>query len=344
MNQAGLHFLGLPADYDYRGKLCYEMAFGRTTPCENCPYNDLNFNTFYVNIMHNAHIGADLLTRGILTHYEGHMAHMEIMSNLSHFLAEDKGRNAYVFRESQVNDIIEEGLKESNPSLGIRKLMARAGNVLKADRIFIFEEKEDGSAVSTFAWSRDGVSPLPKVQVTSRQVKAVYSQYDSNGIVCLDKENPADEQRKELPSIPGMQRFLSGHLLSGSRSMGFAAVINPENTDMNQAPPLLAILTRFRAIMLRNRDMLNNLEKASNTDSLTRCGNRRAFHEYLHRIPQDTPVQVFVECPAVATPLSRCMNRGTKPAIRCSACRPGYWLPGQEKRRYSVWAAMNSWW
>lgn len=72
--------------------------------------------------------------------------------------------------------------------------------------------------------------------------------------------------------------------------MGFAAVINPENTDMNQAAPLLAILTRFIAIMLRNRDMLNNLEKASNTDSLTRCGNRRAFHEYLHRIPQDTPV------------------------------------------------------
>lgn len=290
MNQAGLHFLGLPADYDYRGKLCYEMAFGRTTPCENCQCNDLNFNTFYVNIMHNAHIGADLLVRSILMHYEGHLAHMEIISNLSHFLAEDKGRNAYVFRESQVNDIIEEGLKESNPSLGIRKLMARAGNVLKADRIFIFEEKEDGSAVSTFAWSRDGVSPLPKVQVTSRQVKAVYSQYDSNGIVCLDKENLADEQRKDLPSIPGMQRFLSGHLLSGSRSMGFTAVINPENTDMNQAAPLLAILTRFIAIMLRNLDMLNNLEKASNTDSLTRYGNRRAFHEYLHRIPQDTPV------------------------------------------------------
>lgn len=168
--------------------------------------------------------------------------------------------------------------------------MARAGNVLKADRIFIFEEKEDGSAVSTFAWSRDGVSLLPKVQVTSRQVKAVYSQYDSNGIVCLDKENLADEQRKDLPPVPGMQRFLSGHLLSGSRSMGFTAVINPENTDMNQAAPLLAILPRFIAIMLRNRDMLNNLEKASNTDSLTRYGNRRAFHEYLHRIPQDTPV------------------------------------------------------
>lgn len=72
--------------------------------------------------------------------------------------------------------------------------------------------------------------------------------------------------------------------------MGFTAVINPENTDMNQAAPLLAILTRFIAIMLRNLDMLNNLEKASNTDSLTRYGNRRAFHEYLHRIPQDTPV------------------------------------------------------
>jgi len=121
-------------------------------------------------------------------------------------------------------------------------------------------------------------------------VKAVYSQYDSNGIVCLDKENTADEQRKGLPPIPGMQRFLSGHLLSGSRSMGFIAAINPENMDMNQAAPLLAILTRFVAIVLRNRDMLNNLEKESDTDSLTRYGNRRAFHEYLHRIPQDTPV------------------------------------------------------
>lgn len=47
----------------------------------------------------------------------------------------------------------------------------------------------------------------------------------------------------------------------GSRSMGFTAVINPENTDMNQAAPLLAILTRFIAIMLRNRDMLNNLDQ-----------------------------------------------------------------------------------
>ena len=176
---------------------------------------------------------------------------------------------------------------------GLKDETKAKGEEARADKVLIFEENRDGTADNTYEWCRRGVpSTIRQLErVPARKVRDLYAQYGSDQIAMLNAHK--ESLPREILRMEGIDFFLSGHLFNGSQSMGFTAVVNPSVADREQARPILSILTRFVAIMIRNRDMMKTLERESNTDSLTRCGNRRAFHEYLHRIPKETPVALI---------------------------------------------------
>ncbi|MGN8834868.1 EAL domain-containing protein [Allisonella histaminiformans] len=285
VNKAGLKELGLPATYDYQGRLCNELMGGQAHRCNECPYHLLSFHHVHTNLVHSRYLGCDMLAQGLLIPYHGMTAHLEILINLSRLMNYDKNRNLFIFREAAVNDMIEESMREEDINRGIQRLLAEVGRILEADRVLIFEENPDGTARCTYEWCRNGMAPAKNelAEVSSSEVKTLYYQYDDNQIALIDMDE--HHPNKQMAGIPGVYRFLSGHLINAGKSIGFTGVVNPSISDMEQARPMLAILTRFIASMIRNRDMMNELKAQSVVDPLTGAGNRRAFTSYVRHLP-----------------------------------------------------------
>lgn len=293
VNKEGMRELGLSGPEEYRGRCCNELICGNTYRCQKCPYHELSFHAFHNEILHNSYLGNDYLCHGLLISYAGKICHLEILLNLSRLLARDRKSNLFVFRESAVNDMIEAGMREPDADKGIYNLLASIGRVLKADKVLIFEENRDGTADNTYEWCRRGVpSTIRQLErVPARKVRDLYAQYGSDQIAMLNAHK--ESLPREILRMEGIDFFLSGHLFNGSQSMGFTAVVNPSVSDREQARPILAILTRFVAIMIRNRDMMKELQEQSLLDPMTGAGNRRAFSRYLSHVPHGTPVAFF---------------------------------------------------
>lgn len=208
--------------------------------------------------------------------------------DMSKYINQDIGENMIVFREAMVNDIIAVGMREDNPDKGLRKMAALTGQRLQADRILIFEENKDGMVCVSYEWHKDGLQAIRNQlqPIPLEALRPLYTTFDMKGVAIIDdfKEFHKCHPDLLLP-IPKLQSLISGHLILSGHSMGFTAVINPDDTTFKAAGLFLSTLTLFVTIMLRNRDTLRTLETLGRTDQLTNIGNRRGFLEYVRSLP-----------------------------------------------------------
>ena len=195
-----------------------------------------------------------------------------------------------LFQEASINDAVRLGMYETDPVHGIRQMMARIGRQLEADRIVLAEEQGDFLHL-TYRWNAEGILPLgddfqPVPRSDMRPVFARFAKESSFSIPDMDiywQENPDIS-----PHISGMKRVALARLALDGEPLGYIEAINPSDQKFHYASDLLASLTRFFAILLRNRDMIRRLESYSYRDQLTGVGNRRALLSYIRTIPDGT--------------------------------------------------------
>ena len=289
INKAGLRDLGYPDNYDYAGKKCYEVILGGDRPCDGCPLALLRRDRCYTQTFHNRFTGHDYLTQHTLISWYGKNCQFEIATNLGGYAERDFKKNYMVFREMAVNDAIEAGLSADDIHEGMMNMLARIGKILEAEKACIFEVQEDGSFKNTYEWCRKGAAPeQEKYQhVPADMVRPIYDRFGADQVAIIDDIEAvaksygfaASDYRK------GLKRLISGHLLIGGQSLGYTEIVNPSEKAMKEASPLLATLTRFIAIMIRNRDTMDKLKAMGHVDQLTGLMNRRSFMEYIHALP-----------------------------------------------------------
>lgn len=290
VNKAGLKDLGLPETYDYSGKKCYELLCDMDQPCEECPKKLLRRDRFYTRTYHNRALGRDYLINQVLVPWRGRLCQLEIATNMRNYLSDEMRKNDVFFREMAVNDAIEAGLVEKNPSRGIQNMLGCVGEILECERACIYEEQPDGTVKNTYEWCRDGISSMQaKCQKVSREnVQYLYDSFGTNQIAIinnvqqiLDRYGITRTRSKEVKSI------ISGHLIFGGDSIGFTEIINPSEKILQEASPLLATMTRFLAILINNRNNMNSLNQMSYMDVMTGTRNRRAFLHCVKDLPPD---------------------------------------------------------
>jgi diguanylate cyclase (GGDEF)-like protein len=288
INKAGLEDLGLPADYDYRGKHCHKLLCGLDYPCDNCPRALLRRDRFYTRAYHNRQLGRDYLINHILVPWRGKNCHLEVAINLRYYMEDEIKENEYIFQEMAVNDAIELSMRANTPEEGIQALLARTGELLECEKLCVFEEMPDGTLCNTYEWCREGIpSTKARLQKVPRsEAQFLYDRFDRSQIAIIENV-PHIMMRygQSKPRMPGLKSLISGHLTFAGRSLGFTEVINPSEKVLKEASPLLATLTRFAAILFRNRDMVRRLSAMSYVDAMTDTRNRRAFQEYVQKLP-----------------------------------------------------------
>lgn len=301
MNQAAMNTFGLEGPEDYRGKKCYEIMEDRNAPCSACPRNQLRQDRFHTVTYHNPKVGRDLLLRDTLVPWRGRTLHFVLGLDLNKYVNMDIARNELLFREASINDMIAIGLREEDPDRGIRKMMDSLAQFMKAERFYIFEENPDGTISATYEWKAKGLPPLKdRFQRLHKTVaQPLYDAFDQQQMVMLpDVPAYLEALKGRYPqfraTMPHLRRLVSGHLTLGDHSLGFTEVLNPSAETFQSGSLVLATITRFFAILLRNRDTRKNLETISSTDALTRIGNRYAFHNYVKELaPGQTLVFLF---------------------------------------------------
>ena len=282
--------LGIAQNETLAGRKCYELLAGISTPCSDCCLPQLSRNRFISRVFHNPVAGVDFLLHDTLIPWHGKNSHYCSCLDLDYYLSRDVRVNEMLFQEASINDAVRLGMYETDPVHGIRQMMARIGRQLEADRIVLAEEQGDFLHL-TYRWDAEGILPLgddfqPVPRSDMRPVFARFAKESSFSIPDMDiywQENP-----DVSPHIPGLKRVALARLALDGEPLGYIEAINPSDQKFHYASDLLASLTRFFAILLRNRDMIRRLESYSYRDQLTGVGNRRALLSYIRTIPDGT--------------------------------------------------------
>lgn len=204
-----------------------------------------------------------------------------------------------LFQEASINDAVRLGMYETDPVHGIRQMMARIGRQLEADRIVLAEEQGDFLHL-TYRWDAEGILPLgddfqPVPRSDMRPVFARFAKESSFSIPDMDiywQENP-----DVSPHIPGLKRVALARLALDGEPLGYIEAINPSDQKFHYASDLLASLTRFFAILLRNRDMMKRLDRLSKSDQLTGLLERLQAHF------ETAKISIALGCTTAATPI-----------------------------------------
>lgn len=287
LNRESLKNLGLPASYPYRGQKCYALLHGNDKPCDDCPKDLLRRGRFFSSFIHNRKIGKDYLARHILVPFEGRKCQFITALDLGKYVEKENKKNDFLYKEAAVNDAIEAGMKEGDPSKGIMQMLSCVGKILEAEKACIFEEMPDGTVRNTYEWCREGI-PSTKAMlqhVPKEDVRYIYDSFGPDQIAIVE-DVPAVLKKygRRAAHMPGLESLISGHLIMAGQSLGYTEIVNPSASILEEASPLLATLTRFFSIMMRNRNTMHQLKDWSYEDQLTGVKNRRAFLKFIRSL------------------------------------------------------------
>ena len=288
VNKAGLKDLGLPEDFNYHGMTCHKLLCGLDYPCDDCPRALLRRDRFYTRTYHNRNLGKDYLIQHTLVPWRGKNCHLEMATNLHRYMENEIKKNDVLFKEMAVNDAIAIGLQGDDPSRSIENMLARVGQILEAEKACIFEEMPDGTIKNTYEWCREGI-PSTKgdlQKLPRKDAQPVYDHFDTNQIAIItDVGKVLHKYGRTKPRVKGLRSLISGHLVLNGRSLGFTEIVNPSESILKEASPLLATITRVLAVLLRHRDNVHRLNMMSYVDSMTGTRNRRAFLKQVGELP-----------------------------------------------------------
>ncbi|WP_158558747.1 EAL domain-containing protein [Mitsuokella sp. AF21-1AC] len=289
INQAVARDFHLPEDFSCAGKKCYEVIVGGREPCEFCTNHLLRRDSFYTWTYHNTLSGIDYLLRDTLVPWRGKNYRFSMAINLNEYLARDIESNELLYREASINDALSIALSEEDPDKGLQKMLWKIGSELNADRISIFELEDDtGFADNTYEWCRAGVEPK---KVMMQHIPLVpcylYDGFRAQHIVKIpDYEKFLAENSGVERYLPDIRRFIAVPLKLSDKIIGHLQIINPKQDLFQVSSYLMMTLSRFIAIMIRNRDAVRELEHMGLRDQMTGLMNRRGLNNYFNELPK----------------------------------------------------------
>ena len=286
MNQAQRQELGLLPDAPLTGKTCYKTLAGNNAVCEICYEDKLRPNACFTNIYHNPVTATARLLCHTLVPWNGKPCHFCLCIDLDYYMQRHKTNEQVLFQELSVNDIIRAGMYELNPENGLRKMMNRLGGLLRADHVLIAEEI--GTSIHfSYLWETQTTVPFSrKIKPFPRKdIQPLYERFIREPVFTIDDVEQFCHESGYAPRLPNLQRLIFARLRLDDHIYGYLEVVNPAPEQMEKALPLLRTLARFFSILLRNRNLMQRIDRLSKVDPLTGVMNRRGLLDALKDLP-----------------------------------------------------------
>ncbi len=297
MNRAAMERYGIPSMDAVRGKHCYEIFSGNSSPCAICSGRELTEGKFTEWRYFNPLLGKYVLVLGTITEIDGRRCRFEVTIIVG---KEDEIHNTldeYEDLESLVNNGIKFAMSEPVPDKSIEIMLEFLGKALGGERAYIFEKNPLGNDDNTYEWTAAGVtSEKDNLQDLPPEVCANwYKNFGRNkNIVIEDLEEIrySDPLQYENLKRQNIHSIVVVPLFNDNKVTGFYGIDNPPKQHMNYALNMLQIVGYFISSTIKRRDMMNELRDMSHTDRLTGLGNRYAMDDYISGVAETENIGV----------------------------------------------------
>lgn len=285
MNPKACEAFGVGDQEKVRGKKCYEVLHQRSGPCEFCTNSVLKPGFFHEWEIFNPVVKKSFKLKDTMVETDGRRCRVELAIDMSIQEEQKKTIQKYTSNESMVNEGLRLALAEPRPERSLEVLLAYLGEHLKSERVYIFEENEDGTLDNTFEWCGSDVVPQKDVlqKVPFEVVSMWYHTFKKNkNVIIQDVEAIREEDplAYEYLKPQKIQALVVSPLVDNGKIIGFYGVDNPPGELLDHISMLFWIVGHFIVAMLKRRMLVNRLEKLSMYDQLTGLGNRHAMKEY----------------------------------------------------------------
>lgn len=286
MNKKALKYYGFQSNEEIAGLKCYEVLQGNAVPCSICNNEQLQPGYFKEWEYYNSILKKDLHIKDTLVEEGGKKYRMEIAIDCGNLSNREANSMDYRNMESEINQAIRVALRQSTPDQTLQVLLEFLGNILEADRTYIFEKNDHNHDDNTYEWVAKGVTPeKDTLQDLPPEICAQwYRKFaESQNIVTenLEEIKNTDPQMYEVLARQNIHSLVVVPLYDDEKVIGFYGVDNPPARYFKYVTELLQIMGHFIVSSMKRRDLVRELEYMSYTDPLTALGNRYAMEKYV---------------------------------------------------------------
>lgn len=286
MNRKALQEWGFTSLEQVKGKKCYEVLQNCSKPCEFCTNHLLKEGEFHEWQHYNSVADKDYALKDTMVELDGKRYRMELAIDMS---VQEEQKNTilnYIRNEMMINEGLRIALSKPMPEDSLLSLMEYLGRQLKCERIYIFEESQDGYVDNTYEWCAEGVVPqIDNLQnVPYEAVSFWYEQFKRNENVIipeLEAIKDSDPLNYAYLKPQDINSLIVSPIISEEKIIGFFGVDNPPGELLNHISTLFNILGHFIMSLIRRRNLVNRLENLSYYDQLTGLKNRHAMYDYM---------------------------------------------------------------
>ena len=112
---------GFSDAYSWVGEKCYKLLYGLDRPCDDCINGQLRRDCFCTVTRRNRKTGQNLFMRTTLIPWQGKNYRFSMAADINQYINRDLSENRVIFREAMANDVIAIGMREADPSVGLRR-------------------------------------------------------------------------------------------------------------------------------------------------------------------------------------------------------------------------------
>lgn len=263
LNPAGRRLTGM---YDYKGRKCYEVLQGQSSPCEFCTNHCLRMDQFHVWENENPYLNRHFILKDKLILWCGKMARLEIAIDITEKEIVSQSVREKLDFEKNIVDCTRILVEEEHIGTAILKVLGSIGEFYQADRAYVFEVDEDrGHWSNTYEWCRKGItSQRDRLQAIPSKLLRRWLQnfVQEKSIVITDVDQVREEFYAEwdVLSSQGIKNLLAAPIWKERRLIGFIGVDNPRYCREDDAQlHTMACFLADRVTRYQTEERLNEL-------------------------------------------------------------------------------------
>lgn len=281
----------------YEGMKCHSLLLHSDTPCDFCTIPILKEDEVYTWDFYNPLISKQGKLKDMLVQFNGRKAKLQIIEDQT----EDQKKNEELSRALNMERItincVKNLYKSSTPEDSIHFILQQIGDLLKADRAYIFQIQ--GNVMNnTYEWCADGVvSQLDFCQNMDVALINIWKDYFNEkksavfpDITTMREEHP---ESYEALAAQDIKSIVASPLFIYHKLDGYIGVDNPKPDELEHLT-IIDTLSHFLGISLEQMRMNEALIHTSYTDSLTGLSNRNRFSEDIEVFSKQTGVSMGI--------------------------------------------------
>ena len=260
VNKACLRTLGYKSAEEVLGRKCFEVMRNFKNICSDCNNSSLCKGKYISRSIPNPLTKKYYSMHDTMIQDEGKVYRLSMASNLESEFHQFSKLVQMATMQRIVALSQAAALAREDPEDAINTLLRVLGEHLECDRVYIFEENEDGSCDNTYEWCAEGVTPekdnLQKVPL--KKVKNWYDVFDKKeNVIIRDMESYRDIDPVAYAALKpqGIDALAAGRIELQGRRIGYFGVDNPPYNNIDYISFTYDILGNFIASLMNNRNL-----------------------------------------------------------------------------------------